>query len=86
MKNLLVVILCLVAVKAFSQTTDDLVVEEKSSNWIKITSTVVVPKKRQTNTVKRRTPSKAPSNRKENSNREFEKTNQQVNRFKKKNG
>jgi hypothetical protein len=75
-----------VAVKAFSQTTDGLVVEEKSSDWIKITSTVVTPKKRQSNTVKKRTPSKAPSIRKENSNREFEKTNQQVNRFKKKKG
>lgn len=72
------------AAKGFSQTTNDMVVEEKSSDWIKVISTVVAPKTRQTSTMKKRAPSKTPSIRKENLNREFEKTNQQVNRFKKK--
>jgi len=81
MKTLVVAILCLVATKGFSQTAD-LMIEEKSSEWIKVTSPVVASKPR-TTTVKRTTNTTKPATPKQDAQEEFEKTNQQVNRFKK---
>jgi hypothetical protein len=80
MKSLFVIVFCLFGSKAFSQTTD-VMVEEKSSEWIKVTAAVV--SKPRTTTVKRNTTTTKPATRKQGSQEEFEKTNQQVNRFKK---
>jgi hypothetical protein len=82
MKKLLVLIFCFIALKAFSQTSDA-IVEEKSSDWIKVTFTPPTPKPKQTTTVRKRTNTNKPSTPKQNSQDEFEKTNSQVNRFKK---
>lgn len=79
MKNLFVVILILMASKAFSQT-NNILSEEKSSDWIKINLTVANPKaivKKKMNPEKHSAP-------KQDVKREFEKTNQEVNRFRKK--
>jgi hypothetical protein len=81
MKNLVFILLCMISVKGFSQT-DEPVVEEKSSAWIKIaaTNTVVKPK---TTVVQKKKNSTKPAVPKQDSNEDFNKTNQQVNRFKK---
>lgn len=68
--------------KAFSQT-NDLVVQEKSSDWIKVTSTIPESKPRNTTTVKRKTSSKRTTTPRKDNQEEFDKTNNQVNRFKK---
>jgi hypothetical protein len=82
MKNLLLVILCFVAFKSFSQT-NEILVEEKASEWIKITVPESTTRPKTTTTVKKKTTTNKPETPKQNTQEEFEKTNQQVNRFKK---
>ena len=82
MKSLIIIVLCFVATKAFSQTSDVLV-DEKSSEWIRVTSTASVSKPKSTTTVKKKTSSNKPATPKQNTQEDFEKTNNQVNRFKK---
>ena len=84
MKSLFIIILCLVGQRAFNQT-NDVVMQEKSSNWIKVTSDISEPtaKPKTTTTVKRKTTSRKPAVPKQNTQEQFEKTNSQVNRFKK---
>ena len=79
MKSLLAIILCFAGLKSFAQT-NDVVVEEKASNWIKITAPVP---SRTTTTVKKKASTNKPANQKQDAQEEFQKTNQQVNRFKK---
>lgn len=67
--------------KAFTQT-NDVIIQEKSSDWLKVTSTIPVSKPRST-TVKRKTTHKRTSVPKKDTKEEFDKTNSQVNRFKK---
>ena len=81
MKTLLIAIACLIASKGFSQTSE-LKTEEKSSDWIKITAPVTVAKPKTTTTKKKTHSNKSQPQKKEE--QEFEKTNNQVNRFKKK--
>lgn len=82
MKSLFIIILCLVGSKGFGQS-NDVVVQEKSSEWIKVTSVISEPKPKSTRIVKRKTSSKKPLTNKKNTQEEFDKTNNQVNRFKK---
>ena len=82
MKSLFIIILCLVGSKVFAQT-NDVVIQEKSSEWIKVTSVISEPKPKSTRIVKRKTSSKKPLTNKKNTQEEFDKTNNQVNRFKK---
>ena len=87
MKLLLLIILCVFSAKAFSQTTEA-ITEEKSSAWVKvIEDPVAVSKpassKKQTTTVKKRSSKTKPATPKPDVQGEFEKTNQQVNRFRK---
>ena len=72
----------MVASKAFNQT-NEVIVQEKSSDWIKVTSITPVSKPKATTTVKRKISSKKPATPKKNTQEEFDKTNTQVNRFKK---
>ena len=81
MKNLFVIILLLITSKVFSQT-NHVMIEEKSSDWIKINLTVAKPK----TIVKKKVNAQKPSEPKPDAKNEFEKTNQEVNRFRKKNG
>ena len=84
MKAVLIIILSFVACKAVAQTSA-LVVEEKSSAWLRVTMSAPVtstPKKAAV--VKKKASTNKPSAPKPTPQGEFEKTNQQVNRFKKK--
>jgi hypothetical protein len=83
MKSLLIAILCFAAFKGFSQTSD-LKVEERSSDWIKISSTTTSAKPRTATATKKKNSSNKSVPKKE-VQEEFEKTNNEVNRFKKKN-
>jgi hypothetical protein len=82
MKSLFVVIFCLVASKSFSQT-NDVMVEEKSSAWIKITAPQTAASKPKTTTIVKKKTTNKPVATKQEAQQEFEKTNSQVNRFKK---
>jgi hypothetical protein len=82
MKPLFIIILLLLASTAFSQT-NDAIIEEKSSDWIKVVATVPVPKQKTTPTVKSKISSRKHTVPKQDTQEEFEKTNNQVNRFKK---
>lgn len=87
MKSIIIIILCFVGLKAFCQTSE-LVVQEKASDWIKVTSTPGVTnttstRQRTSTKMKRKVTSKKPSVPKQDTQDEFEKTNNQVNRFKK---
>lgn len=87
MKNLMLLVLCFVAFRAFSQT-NELVIQEKSSDWIKVLSMPTATKSnttkpKTTTTVKRKTRARKPSVPKQDAQEEFEKTNSKVNRFKK---
>ena len=84
MKTLLIAIACLIASKGFSQTSE-LKVEEKSSDWITITAPATVAKPKAITTTKKKVKSTKPQPKKQEE-QEFEKTNNQVNRFKKKQG
>lgn len=81
MKTLFLILLSLVASKVFCQT-NDVMVEEKSSEWIKVTTTAIAPHKQST-TAKRKRDTNNPLTPQQNAKKEFEKTNSQVNRFKK---
>jgi hypothetical protein len=91
MKNLLAVFICLAALKGYSQTSEAFV-QEKSSAWIRVTENPVSiakpePIKKQTAVAKKSTTTNKPAKPKQNTQQEFEKTNSEVNRFKKqKNG
>jgi hypothetical protein len=87
MKILFLIIPCLFALTGFAQNTE-VVTEEKSSAWIKIvedpiTATKPTVVRRQTTTVKKKTTVTKPATPKQEAKEEFEKTNEQVNRFKK---
>jgi hypothetical protein len=82
MKNLFIIISCFIASATFAQSSE-VIIEEKSSDWIKVVASVPVSKQRTTTTVKRKTTSKKPAIPKKDAQEEFEKTNNQVNRFKK---
>jgi hypothetical protein len=86
MKSLLLIIVCLAAFNGFAQTSEN-IIEEKSSAWIRVPENpVTITKPKTTSRIKKKTrTSKAPAP-KENAKDEFEKTNSQVNRFKKKKG
>lgn len=79
MKCIPVILFCLMACKSFAQK-DEALVEEKSSSWVKVVNNETEGKPK-TATVKRKVNS-SPS-RKANSQQEFDKTNNEVNRFKK---
>lgn len=81
MKTLFLILLSLVASKVFCQT-NDVMMEEKSSEWIKVTATAMAPPKQST-TAKRKKVTNKPLTPQQNAKKEFEKTNSQVNRFKK---
>jgi hypothetical protein len=81
MKSLFIIILCFVTTKVFSQTSE-VIVEEKSSDWIRVTSTAPVLKSKSATTVRRKTSSNKPSTPRKDTQEEFDKTNSQVNRFK----
>jgi len=80
MKTYLFIILCFWGLKSFSQTTD-MVMEEKSSGWIKIPPVTVQSKPAAT--VKKKSNTARPPSPKKDTPGEFEKTNSEVNRFKK---
>jgi hypothetical protein len=80
MKVLLFIIFCFCGLKSFSQT-NDVAMEEKSSGWLKITS--VVTQTKSATIVKKKSNTTRPVTPKKNTQDEFEKTNSQVNRFKK---
>jgi hypothetical protein len=87
MKTLLLIIFYFAAFNAFAQTSEA-VTEEKSSAWLKVVEDPVpvskpaTPKKKQSTVRKKTTSTPAPQ--KQETQDEFEKTNSQVNRFKKK--
>ena len=81
MKSLLTLMLFFAAFKGFAQS--DVIVEEKASDWIKITATTDTPKPKTTTTVKKKNTTNKPTTPKQDAQQEFEKTNSQVNRFKK---
>jgi len=90
MKNLLAVFICLAALKGYSQTSEAFV-QEKSSAWIRVTESPVSVAKpetiKKTTVAKKSTTTNKPAKPKQNTQKEFEKTNSEVNRFKKqKNG
>jgi hypothetical protein len=91
MKNLLAVVICLAALKGYSQTSEAFV-QEKSSAWIRVTESPVPTAKpqtikKQTTVTKKSATTNKPAKPKPNTQQEFEKTNSEVNRFKKpKNG
>jgi|GEM_PF-2943104 len=91
MKNLLAVVVCLTALTGYSQTNEAFT-QEKSSAWIRVTEDPVavtkpVTIKKQPAATKKTTNTNKPATPKQNTQQEFEKTNNQVNRFKKpKNG
>ena len=80
MKTYLFIILCFWGLKSFSQT-NDVAMEEKSSGWIKIPPATV--QSRPPTTAKKKSNTTKPPSPKKDTPDEFEKTNQQVNRFKK---
>ena len=80
MKSILLTFCCLIALKGFSQKQEAFV-EQKSSDWVKVIFTSASAKPKAT-TTKRNIRSKTPS-RKESSQKEFDKTNNEVNRFRK---
>jgi hypothetical protein len=87
MKTALVIITCLICVNSFGQTTEPLT-EEKSSAWITVVADPVAvsrpaPVKKQVTVTKRKTSNSRTVKPKEDGAEEFEKTNSQVNRFKK---
>jgi hypothetical protein len=87
MKLLFSTILCLFVLNGFGQT-NEVIIEEKSSAWIKITEDAIAVSKpptvkRPTATVKKKSNTSKPAAPKQDVQGEFEKTNQQVNRFKK---
>ncbi|MGZ3937509.1 MAG: hypothetical protein ACXVLT_02275 [Flavisolibacter sp.] len=87
MKTTFLIIFSLLCLTAFSQTSQP-VVEEKSSAWIKVVDdpvplTRTAPARKKTATLKRKTTLKKTSVPKPDAGEEFEKTNSQVNRFKK---
>ena len=81
MKTIIVLFFTVVAVQGHSQTSD-VIIEEKSSSWIKTAATNTVRPRSATPTV-RKTNSNKPAKPKQNADQDFDKTNQQVNRFKK---
>jgi hypothetical protein len=90
MKNLLALFICLIALKGYSQTSEAFV-QEKSSAWIRVTENPVPVSRPETikkqTTVAKKSTTKKPAKPKPNTQQDFEKTNSEVNRFKKpKNG
>ena len=83
MKNTFFALLLLCALNGFSQTSE-VIVEEKSSAWVKVTGNTTASATRSAPVSQKRVSPKKPSAPKPKSNEEFNKTNQQVNRFKKK--
>lgn len=87
MKLLFPIILCFFALVSSAQT-GEAITEEKSSAWIKIVEDpVVISKppvaKKPTTTTKKKSATRKPAAPKQEAPGRFEKTNQQVNRFKK---
>jgi hypothetical protein len=80
MKTILVILICLSALKGYAQTSQ-LKTEEKSSGWIKITESRVAKPK--TVTAKKKADATKPSVPKQNTQEDFNKTNNEVNRFRK---
>jgi hypothetical protein len=87
MKTVLLIITCLLCLNSFCQTTEP-VIEEKASSWIMVTADpVAVSKpatvKKRTTVVKAKSSKPKSATPKQEATDEFEKTNSQVNRFKK---
>jgi hypothetical protein len=87
MKTALLVITCVVCLNSFGQTTEP-VTEEKSSAWITVVAdpeavSRTAPAKKPPTVAKRKTSSNTTTKPKQDGSEEFEKTNNQVNRFKK---
>jgi hypothetical protein len=91
MKSLLTVLICFAGISGYSQTAEAFT-QEKSSAWIRVAENPVAvnkpePVKKQSTTAKKSTTTKKSNKPKQDTQQEFEKTNNQVNRFKKpKNG
>ncbi len=85
MKKIIFALLLMYALDGFSQTSE-MIVEEKSSAWIKVTASITTPvaRKPASTTQKRVTTKKPAPSKSLPDNQQFDKTNQQVNRFKKK--
>ena len=87
MKLFLTVFICLAVFKGYGQANEAFS-QEKSSAWIRVTENpvpVAKPQtvKKQSTSAKKSTNSNKPAAPKQNTQQEFEKTNSQVNRFKK---
>lgn len=82
MKKLLVFICCLGALECFSQTSEVLV-EEKSSGWIKVAAAAPTVRPKAATITKKKPASSKPVAPRQDAGQEFDKTNQQVNRFRK---
>jgi len=87
MKLFLTVLICLAVFKGYSQTNEAFT-QEKSSAWIRVNENpvpVAKPQtvKKQSTSAKKSTNTNKPATPKQNTQQEFEKTNSQVNRFKK---
>jgi len=87
MKTTLVLIFSLLCFTGFSQTTQS-VTQETASAWIKVVddpapAVRTTPVRKKTHTVKRKVTKSKTTVPKEDEGEEFEKTNSQVNRFKK---
>lgn len=87
MKTIIITIFCFAVFNSFAQTSEA-ITEEKSSTWIKVIEDPApvskpVTVKKQTNTSTKKPAATKPSTPKKETPEEFEKTNQQVNRFKK---
>lgn len=80
MKSFFIILPFFIASKLFAQSTET-VTEERSSDWIKVTATTTSTKTSSTAVKKKINTSKKPPVKKEEES--FDKTNQQVNRFKK---
>ena len=79
MKGTLLILFCLIGFKSFSQH-DEAFVEEKASSWVKVVSSRTAGRPKATAVKRKVNPN--PS-RRENPQQEFDKTNNEVNRFKK---
>jgi hypothetical protein len=82
MKGVLIVLFCFAALKGFAQS-DEVVIQEKSSEWIKVSAAVTTVKPKPTTASKKKTPAKKTTSEAKKTKDEFEKTNERVNRFKK---
>jgi len=89
MKTFLLLVTCFISLNAFAQTSES-ITQERASAWVRVTENPITPAKPATVTNQapavKKTTTKKTTTPKPNAQQEFEKTNSEVNRFKKKKG